>query len=141
MELKDILLFLNPLIGVIVGSYITYFFAIKTKKEEAIFRFKEEKYSNLLILMQGFLGSDASDELKRKFFEEQYGSWLYCSDGVVKSINEMIDFIIKHKGEEVSMDKSRELVGNIVLEMRKDLVKKTDLTYDDFRYKEVIGKK
>lgn len=47
-------------------------------------RFKEEKYSNLLILLQGFVGETTSGETKKKFFEEQYKSWLYSSDNVVK---------------------------------------------------------
>ncbi|MBN2892035.1 MAG: hypothetical protein JXL97_09225 [Bacteroidales bacterium] len=61
-----------PLITAVLGSYLTYYFTIKSKKSEAILKFKEEKYSNLLILLQGFVGRTTSDETKRKFFENGF---------------------------------------------------------------------
>ena len=101
-------------------------------------KFKEEKYSNLLILLQGFVGKMTSGETKRKFFEEQYKSWLYCSDSVVKAINEMVQLVINSRGKEPDPEKGKKTVGNIVLEMRKDLLGKTELTTNDFRYTDVI---
>lgn len=65
---KTILLILISVITAILSSYLTYYFTIKSKKSEAILKFKEEKYSNLLILLQGFVGRTASGETKRKFF-------------------------------------------------------------------------
>jgi hypothetical protein len=56
MDIKTILLILIPVITAILGSYLIYYFATKSKKSEAILKFKEEKYSNLLILLQGFVG-------------------------------------------------------------------------------------
>ena len=116
--------------------YLTYYFTIKSKKNEAILKFKEEKYSNLLILLRGFLGRTTSGETKRRFFEEQYKSWLYCSDRVVKAINKMLQFVIDSRGKEPEKDKKA--VGNIVFEMRKDLLGKTELTSKDFRYTDFI---
>lgn len=113
-------------------------FCHKIKKNEAILKFKEEKYSNLLILLQGFVGKTTSGDTKRKFFEEQYKSWLYCSDGVVKAINEMVQLVIDSRGKEPDPEKGKKAVGNIVLEMRKDLLGKTELTTNDFRYTDVI---
>jgi len=46
-------------------------------------KFKEEKYSNLIIALKGFVGSTVSPDTKIKFFEEQYKSWLYSSDEMV----------------------------------------------------------
>lgn len=132
------LLILVPIIVAVISSYLTYFFAIKSKKNEAILKFKEEKYSNLLILLQGFVGKTTSGEIKKKFFEEQYKSWLYCSDGVVKAINEMVQLVIDSRGKEPDLGKGKKAVGNIVLEMRKDLLGKTELTTNDFRYTDVI---
>jgi len=138
MDIKTILLILIPIITAILGSYLTYYFAIKSKKSEAILKFKEEKYSNLLILLQGFVGKTTSGETKKKFFEEQYKSWLYSSDGVVKAINEMVQLVISSRGKEPDPEKGKRAVGNIVLEMRKDLSGKTNLKSEDFRYIDVI---
>ena len=138
MKIETILLILLPIITAIVSSYLTYYFTIKSKKSEAILKFKEEKYSNLLILLQGFVGKTTSGETKRKFFEEQYKSWLYCSDGVVKAINEMVQLVIDLRGKEPEPEKGKKAVGNIVLEIRKDLLGKTKLTSENFRYTDVI---
>jgi len=138
MNTTTILLVLIPIATAVISSYLTYFFAIKSNKNEAILKFKEEKYSNLLILLQGFVGKTTSGDTKRKFFEEQYKSWLYCSDGVVKAINEMVQLVIDSRGKEPDAEKGKKAIGNIVLEMRKDLLGKTDLTADNFRYTDVI---
>ena len=138
MDIITVLLVLIPIIAAIISSYLTYYFAIRSRKTEAVLKFKEEKYSNLLILLQGFVGRTTSGETKRKFFEEQYKSWLYCSDGVVKAINSMVQLVIESKGEDPDIDRGREAVGNIILEIRKDLLGKTKLTYEDFQYTDVV---
>src|SRR5574340_1124561 len=112
MDIKTILLILIPFITAVISSYLTYYFTIKSKKNEAILRFKEEKYSNLLILLQGFVGKTTSGEIKRRFFEEQYKSWLYCSDGVVRAINEMVKLVIELKGKAPDPGKGKKVVGN-----------------------------
>lgn len=141
METKDILLITLPIVTAILSSYLTYYFAVKSKKNEAITRFKEEKYSNLIIALQGFVGSTVSANTKRKFFEEQYKSWLYSSDEVVKSINDLIKLLIEEKGNTPNPEKGREIIGTIILKMRKDLLGKTELSYKDFRYTDVIDRK
>jgi hypothetical protein len=138
MENSLLTILLLPILTAIIGSYFTYYFTNKSKKSEAILRFKEEKYSNLLILLQGFVGKTTSGETKRNFFEKQYKSWLYCSDGIVKAINEMVQLVIDSRGKEPEHEKGKKAVGNIVLEMRKDLLGKTELTADNFRYTDVI---
>lgn len=138
MKIETTLLILIPVIIAVISSYLTYYFAIKSKKNEAILKFKEEKYSNLLILLQGFVGKTTSGETKKKFFEEQYKSWLYSSDGVIKAINEMVQIVINARGKEPKQEKGKKAVGNIVLEMRKDLLGKTNLKSEDFRYTDVI---
>ena len=138
METKDILLIIFPFISGVISAWVTYVFALKSKKSENILKFKEEKYSNLLIHLQGFVGKTTSTELKRKFFEEQYKSWLYASDEVVISINNLVKLLIKERGESPDHQKGKKVVGNIVLEMRKDLLGKTDLKHDNFQYTDVI---
>jgi DNA-directed RNA polymerase subunit E'/Rpb7 len=138
MEIKDILLVALPIMTAILSSYLTYYFAIKSKQKETITRFNEEKYSNLIIALQGFVGSTVSVETKRKFFEEQYKSWLYSSDEVVNSINELIRLLIEERGKDPNPEKGQKTIGNIILAMRKDLLGKTKLTNKDFRYTDVI---
>ena len=139
MHIKDILLIFLPILTALLSSYLTYFFAIKSKKKETMLKFKEEKYSNLIIALQGFVGSTVSAETKRKFFEEQYKSWLYSSDEVVESINNLIELLIEEKGNKPDPEIGRKIIGTIILEMRKDLLGKTNLSYQDFRYTDVIG--
>lgn len=100
-------------------------------------KFREEKYSNLLILLQGFVGTTTNSETKKKFFEEQYKSWIYCSDEVVIAINNLVQLVIDSEGKEPNPQEGRKAVGNIVLAMRKDLLGKTNLTHLDFRYTDV----
>lgn len=140
MENGLLTILLLPILTAIIGSYLTYYFTNKSKKSEAILKFKEEKYSNLLILLQGFVGKTTSGETKKKFFEEQYKSWLYSSDEVVQAINEMVKLVIEARGKEPDPEKGRKVVGEIVLKMRKDLLGKTKLGFKDFQYTDVIDK-
>jgi hypothetical protein len=137
MTSKDFLLILFPIITAIISSYLTYIFAIKKTKNESITKFKEEKYSNLVIALKGFVGYTASTEKKKFFYEEQYKSWLYSSDDVIKALNALTNLLIEEQGKTPDPEKGREVLGNIILAMRKDLHGKTSLTYKDFRYTDV----
>lgn len=102
---KDALLFLLPILSGILGSYLTYYFAQKSKRDETMLRFKEEKYSALLVLLQGFVGATTSGDIKRRFFEEQYRSWIYSSVEVVKAINKMVQLVIDSHGNKPESNK------------------------------------
>jgi hypothetical protein len=134
MQIKDVLIVILPIITGILGSYLTYYFTIRSKKHESIQKFKEEKYSNLILLLQGFVGTTVSAQTRKKFYEEQYKSWLYSSDNVVIAINELTELLMDLKGTAPDPLKGRKAVGNIIVQMRKDLLGKTKLKYDDFRY-------
>ncbi len=140
MDYKNLLLIFGSLIVATASSYLTYYFTIKSKQKESILKFKEEKYSNLIIFLQGFVGNTVNAETKRKFFEEQYKFWLYSSDGVVKSINELVKLIAENREKEPDQKLGKKLIGNIIFEMRKDLLKKTKLSHEDFIYTDVIYK-
>lgn len=135
---NSILLIIFPLFSGVISAWITYLFTLKSRKKEAILKFKEEKYAKLLILLQGFVGRTASNHLKKKFFEEQYQSWLYSSDEVVIAVNEMVTFLIEQNGKTPDSTKGRKIIGNIVLKIRKDLLGKTKLKSDSFKYTDVI---
>ncbi|AKP28216.1 conserved hypothetical protein [Leptospira interrogans serovar Manilae] len=138
MEIKDILLILLPIISGLIGSYCTYYFTLRAKRISEILKYKEEKYANLTVLLQGFVGNTTSLDLKRKFFEEQYRSWLYASDDVIRSINRMIALIIEHKGQDVPKVLGKKTVGEVILSMRKDLIGKTSVAPEEFYYTSVI---
>lgn len=136
MEVNTIL----PILTAIISSYLTYYFAIKSKRDEAILKYKEEKYSNLLVLLQAFIGTTANSKTKKEFFEEQYKSWLYSSDEVTKAINKMIQYIIESDGKNPNPEEERKVVGNIIVAIRKDLLGKTTLDYSSFRYTDVVNR-
>jgi len=127
-----------PIITAILGSYLTYYFTSKTKKNDAIIKYKEEKYSNLLLLLQGFVGSTANSKTKKKFFEEQYKSWLYSSDEVVEAINKMVKLVIQSKNSPIDPEEGRKAVGNIIVAMRKDLLGNSKLDFSSFIYTDVV---
>ncbi|BBN58723.1 hypothetical protein [Hydrogenovibrio marinus] len=134
MEIYNILL---PLLTLIVGSILTYVFTKKLKQSEIAQQRKEEQYSKLLVKLQGFVGQTANKKTKEEFFEEFYKSWLYASDDVVSSINNLVEFIKNEKNPNPA--EGRKIIGTIVLAMRKDLNKKSKLTHSDFNYTDVIN--
>jgi hypothetical protein len=135
--MKDWLPAIVPLVSVAFGAFITYWFTARGKRDDAILRFKEEKYARLLVKLQGFVGATTSAQLKREFFEEQYQSWLYASDEVVRALNAMVRLVADGEGSDPDADAGRKAVGEIVLAMRRDLLRKTSLDYTSFRYTDV----
>lgn len=137
-ELLEIIEKLLPVFTLIVGSYLTYLFGIKGKREDAARKYKEEQYAKLLVTLQGFVGVTTNGKTKKEFFEEQYKGWLYYSDEVVEAINHMVRLVISNKGGDPDPLEGRKAVGNIVVAMRNDLRGKTNLKYDSFVYTDVI---
>jgi len=128
---------LITLFSAFVGGYISFYFTSKSKKNDAILKFREEKYSNLLILLKGFVGNTANTELKRLFFDEQYRSWIYSSDEVVLAINELVELVKSNETRDPDVAEGRKAIGKIVLAMRKDLLKSTKLQHQHFTYTNV----
>lgn len=129
---------LIPVFTLLLGSLLTYYFGVKARRNEAAHKYKEEQYAKLLIKLQGFVGSTSNAATKKEFFEEQYKSWLYCSDEVVDAMNNMVRLVIDSRGKAPDSEAGRKAVGNIVVAMRKDLRGKTNLDYQAFRYTDVI---
>ena len=138
MATKDILLIVFPLVSGVLASYFTYYLALKSKRDEAILRFKEEKYSNLILMLQGFIGVTANTKNKKAFFEEQYRSWIYASDEVVLTMKDMVDLLLKTQFDAKYQDQQRAAIGKVVLAMRKDMLRKTNLSEQDFQYTSVL---
>jgi hypothetical protein len=122
----------------LITSILTYFFTSRTRKAEAILRFREEKYAKLLVLLEGFVGVTASADTKRSFFKEQHESWLYCSDEVAQAVNHMIELVVRSKGANPEPAEGQAAIGSIVMAMRRDLLGKTKLSIGDFKYIDVL---
>lgn len=67
-------------LSAVVGSLLTYFFAIRTLRTETELRLKAERYTNLIKYLRGFIGDSANRALKQQFISEWEISWLYCSE-------------------------------------------------------------
>jgi hypothetical protein len=135
--MKELLIAVVPLLSAGLGAFLAYVFTSRAKRDESIIHFKEEKYAKLLVKLQGFVGTTTSAKLKREFFEEQYQSWLYASDEVVEAINSLVALVIASRGATPDPEAGRKAVGEIVLAMRRDLLKKTALSRSSFRYTDV----
>ncbi|HXY78027.1 MAG TPA: hypothetical protein VEH47_04395 [Candidatus Acidoferrales bacterium] len=136
--MKEWLVALVPLLMGAVGAFLGYLLSLRAKRYESIARFKEEKYARLLVKLQGFAGATTSATLKKEFFEEQYQSWLYASDEVIEALNAMVRLVIESRGTPPDRAAGQKAVGNIVLAMRRDLLRRTKLDYTAFRYIDVI---
>ncbi|AUS41335.1 hypothetical protein CYD94_03265 [Ralstonia solanacearum] len=132
---------LVPFLTSIFGAFLGFWLTSRAKRDEAMIRFREEKYAKLLVKLQGFVGLTSSTELKKEFFEEQYQSWLYASDEVVQEINSLVRIVIEHQGKTPDPKVGQQAIGNIVVAMRRDLMtKSTTLSYDAFRYTDVVDR-
>ena len=123
--------------GSVFVAYVTARLTYRSKRAEAIASFKEAKYATLLVALQGFVGRTASADLKRKFFEEQYQSWLYASDSVISALNALVALVVEGQGVAPDPEIGRRAMGNIVLEMRRDLLGRTALDFSAFQYTDV----
>lgn len=136
--MKEWFIALVPLMSAAIGAFLAFLFTSRAKRDESIIRFKEEKYAKLLVKLQGFVGTTSSAQLKRDSFEEQYQSWFYASDEVVEAINNLIHLVIDSKGTLPDPEIGRKAVSEIVLAMRRDLLKTTTLSHSSFRYTDVL---
>ncbi|MEJ7663992.1 MAG: hypothetical protein WKG07_32905 [Hymenobacter sp.] len=107
----SVFIVLLPVATAIISGYVSYYFALRSKKSEAILKFKEEKYSNLIIALQGFMGITSSSDRKRVFFEEQYKSWLYSSDEVVEAVNKLVVLVQEGHGQPLIRERVGKLLG------------------------------
>jgi len=131
MDYQIIPMILGPLLGVVIGSYFTYFFTRRSMQQEAVFRNKEKKYANLLVYLAGFPRGESDME---PFFRENYRTWLFGSDSVIRAINDFIEYMKKMPPEDEEGIIGKEKIGKIVHAMRVDLLGKTSLEPSDFTY-------
>jgi len=131
------------ILSALAGSGITYWFGIRHLRTETEIKEKVEIYNSLIKYLRGFTGVNASGELKKQFFQEWEKSWLYCSDDVFNAVRRMVEYA-KEKGVTNTDTETRDIVGSeilgeIILAMRKDLLqKRTALSNKDFVFWDVF---
>jgi len=135
MEIKNILLVILPIVTAVLTAWLTYCFTNQSAKRS----FKADRYQNLLCFLKGFIGPNVTKEQKEAFFDELYKSRIYCSDEVILAINEFMDFFMKHGADVDNGKKGQALIGKIHMEIRKELLGKTRLKAEDFRYFHIIN--
>lgn len=126
---------LFPIISALLASYLTYYWSKKSRIDEAILRYKEEKYGNLLVSIQGFVIGAVSLDKKQLFLDERSRASLYCSDEVSTALNELLHLAFRDNLKE----EADIAYGKIVIAMRKDLGHKTNLNPEQFQFYFVSG--
>jgi hypothetical protein len=65
----------------------------------------------------------------------------FTPDEVVQSLNALIFLVVQAHGSLPDPEAGRRAVGEVVLAMRRDLLRKTHLDYTAFRYTDVYDEK
>lgn len=97
----------------------------KQKKSGSIHR-KEERYAELVKSIKGFYVNSENPELKSVFIDQVNLCWLYCPDQV---IYKLYNFLKSVKNSSTDEQKLKAL-GEVFVEIRKDLIKDSKLSSD-----------
>jgi len=117
----DFIKFFLPL----AGGVIAWFLNERRKRSWEEYLRKEKCYSMLLESLSGFYSHSSDATVRNQFIEEYKKSWMYCSDEVIQAMNNMIH--ATKEGAIIEMDRRLEIIGELIIEIRKDLLKR-DLT-------------
>lgn len=114
----DFLKFFLPLVGAVVAWFLN---ERRRRAWEEYLR-KEERYRELLRTLTGFYSHAADPDIRQQFLEEYKRCWLYCSDDVIRAANAAIEVMVE--ATTVPMDARRERIGEFVLAIRRDLLRR-----------------
>lgn len=115
----DFLKFFIPLVGAVVAWFVN---ERRRRAWEEYLR-KEERYRALLRTLSGFYTHASSAKVREEFLEEYKRCWLYCGDEVIKAANAAMGVMVE--GVQVSMDQRLNRIGELVLAIRRDLLRRT----------------
>ncbi len=141
-----------PLLVVVIGilptvliTQISELNKIKFEKENReenrnyeLYKKREEIYNNITESIRSF-NALTNDSDKQKLFLATYQkSWLYCPDKIVQKIEEFIDAINVTTNKGVDHQKGNEIIQEIHLLMRRDLINlekisETNLDWKNFK--------
>ena len=128
-EWLKIIVPLAAIIGSLAVAIVVWFLNEWSKREWEIHKRKEDRYTALIESVPGFMGEFESTELRKRFLQELQIAWLYCPDSIINSGNAFLDAL--PEGREFS--KREEALYEFHLALRKDLIKKTQLSSKDSR--------
>jgi hypothetical protein len=121
--------------GVVLAAMITglitvivFYLGQQTQRKSEEFQRKETMYSNLISNAPGFY-TDAYDyEMQKAFIKNASLCWMYCSDEVIRKLNALLNALEKKEGEGDKKIDSRLLLGELILEIRKELISRKKVT-------------
>ena len=115
------------LITAILGPWIIEAYKWRTEPKRRILHESEVTYFGMLENVSGFFSP--SDPNKLEEFNEHYRTaWLYVPDQVIMSINEFYKKYVTIQEK----DEIEEAMSKMILEMRRDFYRNTDLKSEDF---------
>lgn len=95
---------------------------------------KEERYIKLVESLTGFYEATDDSEQRKEFLNQLNLCWLYCSDEVVRKAYNFVD--LSKPGRNVSREEQQRRLGEFILEIRKDLLKKEKLEMTNLKPEE-----
>jgi len=132
---------LSLVLGGLGGALLTHYLNVRRERTAIMFAEKRRNYETLLESIKGFWAG--TPEEQEKFIFESNRSWLYASDEVVKQSLQFLDRCIHYSSKGglnlFPKKEADEVIGSIILAMRKDLgFKKTELSASDFHMVKLI---
>lgn len=106
-----------------VGGWI---FNTFLNANERLLTEKRQRYEKLIESIHGLSDNDSS-ELGNKFIIEYKLCWMYCPDEIIRKLNDLLSSM-KQENNLKQEDKDR-LKGELILELRKDLIKTSRYTH------------
>jgi len=125
------------LIGAIIISLMTWYLNERSKRIYEEYKRKEEKYSKLIRSLKGFYISSLDKELRDEFLNQLNLCWMYCPDEVIIKAYNFLSTV--HTDKKFTDKEREEALGEFMLAIRKDLIKrkplkKTTLRSEDFKH-------
>jgi len=125
---------LIPVLAALLSALLASWLTEQHLKKELVCKFKEQKYSELMFLLQAFFSNSKNNEMRQEFYNELYRSRIYASDDVLKKINLFFDWFDSNGGNPNNGPNGQKLIGELCLLMRNELLGKTSLVASDFKY-------
>lgn len=133
----NILIFVIGAVIAFVSGLVTWYLNERSKRIYEEYKRKEEKYSALIGSLTGFYVDSFNKELITEFLNQLKFCWMYCPDDV---IHKAYNFLLMVRTGQEHLDREQEkVVGELILAIRKDLIRrkplrKTNLRPEDFRH-------
>ena len=93
---------------------------------------KRQRYEMILLSLSGFFEGNEDYAKKQTFLNQIQLSWLYCSDDFIRRANLFLDSVNK-SGTTTTPEERQRLLGDLLVQMRKDYRCKTSLKSSDFK--------